>query len=124
MDKILRQNILDIMRDFSTPDRPVYLVGGAVRDLLLDRPAHDLDFVLPGETRGLAQEIACRLNGALYILDEERDTTRVVLDSGVKRGERVLLDFASLRPVTWKEICEREISRSMRWLSMWRSPII
>lgn len=97
MEKDERQAILDTLREFSTPERPVYLVGGAVRDMLRNRPVHDLDFTLPGNTRRLAQEIANRLNGALYTLDEERDTTRVVLEAGPQRPERTTLDLASLR---------------------------
>jgi poly(A) polymerase len=101
MDRSARDLILENLREFSSPQRPIYLVGGAMRDWLLDRPVHDLDFVLPGETRRLAQEIAHRLHGALYILDEERQTTRVVLDQANlpdgRPGERLLLDFASYR---------------------------
>lgn len=101
MEKALRQRILDNLREFSTPERPVYLVGGAVRDILLSRPVHDLDFVLPGETRPLAKEIARRFQGALYVLDEERQTTRVILDLSSDPdsppGQRFLLDFAALR---------------------------
>ncbi len=104
MERILRQRILDSLCEFSTPDRPVYLVGGAVRDILLDRPVHDLDFVLPGETRSLANEMARRFNGALYVLDEERHTTRVILelsaDPAGQPGQRFLLDFAALRAPT------------------------
>ncbi len=104
MEKALRQRILDNLCEFSTPDRPVYLVGGAVRDILLGRPVHDLDFVLPGETRSLANEIARRFHGALYVLDEERLTTRVVLDLPADPagppGQRFLLDFAALRAPT------------------------
>ncbi len=95
MDKNLQQAVMETLRTHSTPERPVYLVGGAVRDLLLDRSVHDLDFAIPGPTRALANDVACRLNGALYVLDEERDTTRVVLDMGDRR--HMLLDFASLR---------------------------
>ena len=106
-----RQVILDTLREFSTPDRPVYLVGGAVRDALLGRPVHDLDFVLPGNTRRLAREISCRLNGALYTLDEERDTTRVVLEADSQRRERILLDFASLRSVNLEaDLRDRDFS--------------
>jgi tRNA nucleotidyltransferase/poly(A) polymerase len=104
MEKTLRQQILDNLREFSTPERPVYLVGGAVRDILLDRPVHDLDFALPGETLSLARELARRLEGALYVLDEERGTTRVILDParGVdgRPEPRMLLDFAALRAPT------------------------
>jgi tRNA nucleotidyltransferase/poly(A) polymerase len=99
----VKQIILDTLREFSTPGRPVYLVGGGVRDLLLDRPAHDLDFVLPGGTRRLAQDVSCRLKGALYVLDEERDTTRVVLNADGPAEERVFLDFASIRAATLEE---------------------
>ncbi len=94
MNKV-QQAVLDHLQRFSTPSRPVYLVGGAVRDLLLNRSAHDLDFVLPGPTRKLADEIACQFGGALYVLDEERSTTRVILNPG--KADRMLLDFASLR---------------------------
>jgi putative nucleotidyltransferase with HDIG domain len=97
MEANVRQMILKTLRELTTPDRPVYLVGGGVRDQLLDRPAHDLDFVLPGETRGLARALAYRLHGALYVLDEERDTTRVILGSSEAAEHRLLLDFASLR---------------------------
>lgn len=101
MNKQSNQRILDAVREFSTPERPVYLVGGAVRDLLLNRSSHDLDFVLPGKTRPLAHEISCRLNGALYVMDEERDTTRVILGkthpASLNEGDRLMIDFASLR---------------------------
>lgn len=95
MAEVIWQSIQETLRAFSTPERPVYLVGGAVRDLLLGKAPHDLDFVLPGPTRKLADELACRMNGALYVLDEERDTTRVVLSQG--SSARILVDFASLR---------------------------
>lgn len=75
----------------------MYLVGGGVRDHLLNRPAHDYDFVLPGETRRLARKVADKLNGGFYILDEERDTTRVVLGVDDLPEDRLTLDFASLR---------------------------
>jgi tRNA nucleotidyltransferase (CCA-adding enzyme) len=39
---------------------PVYLVGGAVRDLLLDRPRADVDLVVEGDAAALAE----RLGGA------------------------------------------------------------
>lgn len=89
------QAVLEQLKHLTTTDRPVYLVGGAVRDLLLKRPGHDLDLAVPGPTRALAKAAADRLGGALYVLDEARDTTRVVVNGG--NGERLLLDFASLR---------------------------
>lgn len=101
MNTSLQEFVLDSLREYSTPERPVYLVGGAVRDLLLDRPVHDMDFVLPGETRRLAKEIANKLNGAFYVLDDVRQTMRVVLEQGHlpggHAGEWFFLDFAMFR---------------------------
>ena len=82
---------------YATDNQPVYLVGGSVRDRILGRDCHDLDFVLPGETRRLAKQVADDLHAAFYVLDEERDTTRVVMIEG---EERMVLDFASLRAET------------------------
>lgn len=77
------------------PDHPpVYLVGGAVRDLLLQRPTHDLDFVLTGDVLRTARRVANAVGGAFYPLDEARETGRVLVDAG---GRRQVLDFAALR---------------------------
>ena len=42
---------------------PLHLVGGAVRDLILGRPAEDLDLVVEGDAETLASVIAKRLSG-------------------------------------------------------------
>ena len=40
---------------------PVYLVGGAVRDLLRGEDAVDLDFTIEGDARAVARTVADRL---------------------------------------------------------------
>lgn len=87
--------ILNEVQALLPDDRPVYLVGGAVRDLLLGKTVHDLDFVLPGAVRPLARRLADRLGAAFYMLDEERDTARLVLRPA--DGPQFVLDFATLR---------------------------
>ena len=47
----------------SRSDAPLYLVGGPVRDLLLGRPAVDLDLVVEGDAATLAFEVAKTLAG-------------------------------------------------------------
>ncbi len=43
----------------------LYLVGGPVRDLLLEKPVRDLDLVVEGDAQALASAIAARLEGQL-----------------------------------------------------------
>ena len=44
---------------------PLFLVGGAVRDLLRGEPAVDLDLAVEGDARSVARELAARLSGQL-----------------------------------------------------------
>ncbi|MDH5506106.1 MAG: HD domain-containing protein, partial [Anaerolineae bacterium] len=73
----------------------VYLVGGAVRDALLQRASHDLDFTLPKEALKIARRVANKLGGAYYRMDDEHQTGRVVLTQ--EDGLRQVLDFAAMR---------------------------
>jgi len=76
-------------------DQEIYLVGGAVRDALLGRESHDLDFAVPADGIKLARRVANKLKGAFYTLDDERDTGRVVLIH--EDDKRAIMDFASYR---------------------------
>lgn len=76
----------------------VYLVGGAVRDLLMNRLSPDFDFALPSSGISLARSVANSLNADFMVLDEERDTGRVILTN--EDGAFTYLDFASFRGTT------------------------
>ncbi len=84
--------LIDAIR--AATDQPIYLVGGAVRDHLLNRTSHDLDFAVPQNAIAMARTIANRLNAAFYPLDEENDTGRVVI---IENDNRTILDFAGFR---------------------------
>jgi tRNA nucleotidyltransferase/poly(A) polymerase len=75
-------------------DQPIYLVGGVLRDLLLGRQPADYDFVLASPAIPVARKLAKQLGADFYVLDEERDTARVLLDED---SRQVVLDFAALR---------------------------
>ena len=57
------------------------LVGGAVRDGLLDRLADqpDLDLVVPTDAIALTRTLAQELHGTCVVLDAERSIARLVL---------------------------------------------
>jgi tRNA nucleotidyltransferase (CCA-adding enzyme) len=77
-----------------------YLVGGSVRDALLDRPKDklDLDFVLPEKAVETAREIARQYGGGFVVLDEAREIARVVfaagtLDLALQEGNSLEIDL-------------------------------
>jgi tRNA nucleotidyltransferase/poly(A) polymerase len=77
---------------------PVYLVGGAVRDAVLHRPIHDLDFATAEDGCRIAKTVANRLKGAYYPLDVERGVGRAIIElKGEHGGERFVIDIARFR---------------------------
>lgn len=86
---------LDRLRQFLPEGIPIYLTGGAVRDLVLERSPHDFDFAVPSGALALARRLADKLGGAFFPLDEQNDTARIVLQNA--DGSRDLLDFAGFR---------------------------
>ena len=71
--------------------RPIYLVGGAVRDGLLKRQTEylDLDFIVPHQAVNLARKMANQYHAGFVVLDAERKIARVVF------GETTI-DFAEI----------------------------
>lgn len=73
------QSLIDIVSKIDTPlfhsigeaadsiDRPCYAVGGCVRDLFLERPSKDFDFVTVGSGIELAEIVAARLGRGTHI---------------------------------------------------------
>jgi hypothetical protein len=86
--------LIDKVRDI-LPDQEIYLVGGATRDILLNRLSHDFDFALPSNGISLARRVAYALDADFMVLDDERDTGRVIVTE--IDGTRTFLDFASYR---------------------------
>jgi tRNA nucleotidyltransferase/poly(A) polymerase len=90
--------LLEAIKSILPADQELYLVGGAVRDMLFNRIPPDLDFALPSNGIAFARKIANQLNADFLPLDEERDTGRVVLTQA--DGSRIFLDFAAYRGAT------------------------
>ncbi len=63
--------------------------------MMLARPTHDLDFVMPSNAIPTSRRVANTLGGAFFPLDADRDTGRVLL-SAPEQGQ-LILDFSSFR---------------------------
>lgn len=99
---------------------PVYLVGGSVRDLLLDRVQLDVDLAVEGEAAPLAQEVASAVEARLIIHSrfgtatlcpptEQPGKPDVTLDLAQTRDERYERPGAlpTVRPAT----IDRDLAR-------------
>lgn len=86
--------LLEAVRALLPAGEPVHLVGGAVRDAILQRGTHDLDFACPhGLT--LAKKVADGLGAAYFPLEESFDAGRVIIQN--QDGSRDILDFSGYR---------------------------
>ncbi len=83
------------------------LIGGAVRDLLLARPVHDLDYVVTGDALVIGRRLADALGAAYYPLDESRHIARIVWKPEDEGGEKLVVDISSLIGMTLLEDIQR-----------------
>jgi tRNA nucleotidyltransferase (CCA-adding enzyme) len=74
----------------------LYLVGGGVRDLLLDRPHLDVDLAVEGDAASLAEELAAEV-GARLTVHRRFGTASLRLPAGQAGGPDIGLDLAQTR---------------------------
>lgn len=72
----------------------VYLVGGYIRDALTNRPSQDFDFVLKRNPIHAARSIADHYKGDFFVLDQERQTARAIIQNG--SNEKTVVDCSLL----------------------------
>lgn len=86
--------LIDIIaRQAQAKNLTLFLVGGVIRDLLLKRPNHDLDFVLESDAIAFAEALAAEFGGALQA-HKPFGTATWTLDSSV--AERLSLPAADI----------------------------
>lgn len=89
-----REALQALTRAAGKRDVTLYLVGGAVRDLLLGRDTLDLDLTLEGDAPFLAREAASRLSGV-------RCVTHAAFGTATLSGPAFRLDVATARAETY-----------------------
>ncbi len=90
----LHQRLLVSLAECLDSSVEAFLVGGALRDLLLSRHAlDDLDLALPSRALETAQTLAARMGGRYVCLDAARGAARVVLTAEEGQAQIDLTDF-------------------------------
>ena len=93
--------LLAQIREVFGTEQQLYLVGGAVRDVLLGKPLHDMDFAMGGNPTSLARRLAKHLKAGFFVLDDDRHTTRVVYYDS--QGQFFPLDFVQFSGMDLRE---------------------
>jgi poly(A) polymerase len=102
----LVRKLIELLTQISHDARP-YLVGGAVRDLLLGRPIKDLDISVERDGAPLGRRLADALHGHFFFLREEDETARVLLPED---GGGLQIDITVRRSDISKELRERDFT--------------
>ncbi len=88
---------------------PLYLVGGAVRDIVMGRQIRDWDFAGTAATQ-FAEQFAARMNSRPVMLHEDQPTVRVPV-RGDPGEPYLLFDFCRLRAETiQQDLAARDFS--------------
>ena len=90
----------------------VYLVGGAVRDWLMDRPAGDLDFVVEGDALEFAQALQHQYGGTLLVYAKFRTTTWT--SRGLHTDIATARSESYLRPAILPTVTPANIDQDLR----------
>lgn len=98
----LRDNpLMQTLYDFAqAKEIQLYLVGGSVRDLLLNRPITDFDFTLKSDTLEIAKIFADSIRAPFIPLEEEPPTARVVVKTPQSTQTELSIDFTQFRAAT------------------------
>ena len=104
--------ILAAVSDFLSQGKvKAYLVGGFIRDTLLETVTADIDIALAADALKVAPEIAQVLGGKFVPLDKQNRIGRVVLpDKKAPSGGRWQLDFASFEDGIEKDLARRDFT--------------
>lgn len=95
LDKIKNDNILTKISE-RFPDKQIYIVGGTVRDCMMDRPYHDRDLIVTGiEAKDFALALHEIFNSAYIPLDEENKIYRIVLKDSENKHNPEMIDITN-----------------------------
>ena len=89
-----------------------YVVGGFVRDVLLERATADIDIAFTGDAREIAEGISKILGGRYVLLDDINKVSRVILFDNRKYPDDLscILDFSSFSETIAKDLARRDFT--------------
>jgi len=115
-DKVTREQILSLLhtlREWLTAQSiESYLVGGFVRDSLLERPTADIDIAVMADAITTGQRLAAELQGKCVLLDQQHGICRVVPGAGSSIPESLqpYIDLSTVMGSLENDLARRDFS--------------
>ncbi len=107
----MKQDLLGLLTKVSAiateHNCPAYVVGGFVRDWLLERETRDVDIAVGGDALSMAQDVAKAIDGRYVLLDEANSVARVVVTGD---DEPWHLDFAAFSGNIRDDLARRDFT--------------
>ena len=89
-----------------------FLVGGLVRDLLLQRKTADIDLAVHNDALKIAQDVATRFGGTLVLLHEKNRIGRVVLPDkkNISSKGQFVVDLITIDDTIYDDLARRDFT--------------
>lgn len=89
-----------------------YIVGGFVRDIMLERETADIDITVAGDAREIAEGISEILAGRYVLLDDINKVARIILYDNRRSTDEIFceLDFSSFSETIEKDLARRDFT--------------
>jgi poly(A) polymerase len=84
-----------------------YIVGGLIRDMLLDRQTSDIDIAVDGNALNIAKNVAEEFDGKFVVLDRVNNIARVVIGEEAKQWH---LDISSFSGDIESDLARRDFT--------------
>ncbi len=105
----LLRKINDIV---SAKNTESYIVGGFVRDILLERETADIDITVAGDAREIAGGISEILDGRYVLLDDINEVARIIFFDNKNSPSEIscVVDFSSFSETIEKDLARRDFT--------------
>ncbi len=97
ISKNIREDILDVSKFAESVGTEIFLIGGVVRDLIINNPIKDIDIVVQADAINFCRSLAENLECEIVSEQENLRTAKVAFKSGN------VIDFASTREENYVE---------------------
>lgn len=121
------QHLLAQVLHFVPSETPVFLVGGAIRDVLLQRTVKDIDIIIDGEIKPIFSRLRRSFGAQAFMLDDERQTGRIIYQ--YSKGSVITIDlvkmnqFGLMTDLSERDFTVNAIALDLHHPDQWVDPI-